>query len=153
MDPLDLTTAPPRSPYDTLLGLYMLPRTIDKMKAALQGGHLGAYSITGTVPGLPGLSLILLEGIKVKQDDLQAAIASASTEEEVLSWLRKHADLSNIDALNGRLIGRSIAEIEAKVPRQRLLQTYPFVESWPKDASTFDIVIQDDREMFPELTD
>jgi hypothetical protein len=131
----------------------MLPRTIDKMKAALQGGHLGAYSITGTVPGLPGLSLILLEGIKVKQDDLQAAIASASTEEEVLSWLRKHADLSNIDALNGRLIGRSIAEIEAKVPRQRLLQTYPFVESWPKDASTFDIVIQDDREMFPELTD
>jgi hypothetical protein len=131
----------------------MLPRTIDKMRAAMEGGHLGAYSITGTVPGLPGLSLVLLEGIKLKPDDLQAAIAGASCEADVMEWIRQYADLSDIDGLNRRLIGRSLADIEAKVPRARLMQTYPFVESWPKDASTFDVVVQDDREMFPELTD
>jgi len=153
MDPLDLTMAPPRSPYETLLGLYMLPRTIDKMRGAIKGGHLGAYSIEGTVPGLPGLSLILLQGIKIKPEDFQALIAAASCEDDVMEWLRQHADLSDIDALNRRLIGRCLADIEAKVPRERLMQTYPFVESWPKDAPTFDIVVQDDREMFPEVTD
>jgi hypothetical protein len=153
MDPLDLTAAPPRSPYDTLLSLYVLPRTIDKMRAAMKGGHLGAYSIEGTVPGLPGLSLILLQGIKVTPEDLEAVIAAASCEADVTDWLREHADLSDIEGLNRRLIGRSLADIEAKVPRERLMQTYPFVESWPKDVSCFDIVVQDDREMFPELTD
>jgi Domain of unknown function (DUF5069) len=153
MDPLDLTAAPPRSPYDTLLGLYVLPRTIDKMRGAMKGGHLGAYSIEGTVPGLPGLSLILLQGIKVTPEDLEAVIAAASSEANVTDWLREHADLSDIEGLNRRLIGRSLADIEAKVPRERLMQTYPFVESWPKDVSCFDIVVQDDREMFPELTD
>jgi hypothetical protein len=38
MDPLDLTVTPPRSPYQMLEGLYMLPRTIDKLRAKLPGG-------------------------------------------------------------------------------------------------------------------
>ena len=49
MESLDLTVQPPRSPYQKMEGLYMMPRTIDKMRAQLSGGKTGAYSITTPV--------------------------------------------------------------------------------------------------------
>ena len=39
---MDLTRAFPRSPYDMVAGLVMLPRTADKVRA-LQQGLLGEY--------------------------------------------------------------------------------------------------------------
>lgn len=39
---MDLTSAFPRSPYDMMAGLVMLPRTADKIRA-LQQGLLGDY--------------------------------------------------------------------------------------------------------------
>jgi hypothetical protein len=41
--PLDLRTRPPRGPRETILGFYFLPRTIDKLRAELPGGNLGAF--------------------------------------------------------------------------------------------------------------
>jgi hypothetical protein len=35
MEALDLTFQPPRSPYQKMEGLYMMLRTIDKMRAQL----------------------------------------------------------------------------------------------------------------------
>jgi hypothetical protein len=37
-----LTIQPPSSPYQKMNGLYMMPRTIDKMRAQLSGGKTGA---------------------------------------------------------------------------------------------------------------
>jgi hypothetical protein len=44
----------------------MMPRTINKLRAKLPGGKIGAYSIT-TAFG-PGLSLMLLDDIGVIRD-------------------------------------------------------------------------------------
>jgi hypothetical protein len=41
----------------------MLPRTTDKLRAALPGGKVGAYWVRGSNPLLPSLSLVLLDGI------------------------------------------------------------------------------------------
>ena len=41
-------------------GLFMMPRTIDKLRAKLPGGKIGTYTIRGTITVLPGLSLVLL---------------------------------------------------------------------------------------------
>jgi hypothetical protein len=43
----------------------MMSRTIDKLRAKLPGGQIGAYSIT-TAFG-PGLSLMLLDNIGVSE--------------------------------------------------------------------------------------
>jgi hypothetical protein len=41
MTPLDLRRQPPRPARETLLGFYLLPPTIDKLRAEPPGGHLG----------------------------------------------------------------------------------------------------------------
>ena len=91
MESLDLTVQPPRSPYQKMEGLYMMPRTIDKMRAQLSGGKTGVYSIT--TPFGPGLSILLLNGIGVTEQDLLKRIREASVEDEIANWLRKNADL------------------------------------------------------------
>ena len=66
MEAIDLTAQPPRSPYQKMVGLYMMPRTIDKLRAKLPGGKIGAYSVTTAF--VPGLSLVLLDGIGVTEE-------------------------------------------------------------------------------------
>src|SRR5580704_16922247 len=44
METIDLTTQPPRSPYQKMAGLYMMPRTIDKLRAKLPGGNIGVVN-------------------------------------------------------------------------------------------------------------
>ena len=43
MEPLDLTTRPPRAPRESLAGLAFMPRTIDKLRAEMPGGNMGKY--------------------------------------------------------------------------------------------------------------
>ncbi|HWT06548.1 MAG TPA: DUF5069 domain-containing protein, partial [Xanthomonadales bacterium] len=68
MQPLDLTTAPPRAPRESLAGIVFLPRTIDKMRATLPGGALGAYNI-------PGFSEMMLEALGIELEAFRAAVA------------------------------------------------------------------------------
>ncbi len=106
MESLDLTIQPPSSPYQKMNGLYMMPRTIDKMRAQLSGGKTGAYSIT--TPFGPGLSILLLEGIGVTEEHLLQRIGEVSAEDEIADWLRKHADLSSVADINERLRSQRI---------------------------------------------
>ena len=102
MESLDLTVQPPRSPYQKMEGLYMMPRTIDKRRAQLSGGKTGAYSIT-TPFGL-GLSILLLNGIGVTEEHLLKRIREASVEDKIANWLRKNADLLSVGDINETLL-------------------------------------------------
>jgi hypothetical protein len=86
MEAVDLTSQPPRSPYQKMEGLYMMPRTIDKLRAKLPGGKIGAYSITTAF--VPGLSLVLLDGIGVTEECLLELVQKVSVEDEIADWLR-----------------------------------------------------------------
>jgi hypothetical protein len=149
MVPLDLTVHPPRSPYQKLEGLFMMPRTIDKLRAQLPGGKIGAYTVRGSSPLLPGLSLVLLDGIGVTEDRLLRIVEQATTEDEIADWLRKNADLSNIESVNEKLLGRRIEDVQAVVPPAVLAKIYPFLEKMPKTTSIFDVLLEDDRLLFP----
>jgi hypothetical protein len=109
MESLDLTIQPPSSPYQKMNGLYMMARTIDKMRAQLSGGKTGAYSIT--TPFGPGLSILLLEGIGVTEEHLLQRIGEVSAEDEIADWLRKHADLSSVADINERLRSQRIEDV------------------------------------------
>jgi uncharacterized protein DUF5069 len=149
MVPLDLTTHPPRSPYEKLEGLFIMPRTIDKLRAKLSGGKIGTYSLRGSSQLLPGLSLVLLDGIGVTEDSLFKIVEQASTENEIADWLRKNADLSNIALVNQKLLGRRVEDVQAVVPPAVIAKVYPFMEKMAKTTPMFEVLLQDDSLMFP----
>lgn len=138
MEPLDLTKAPPRSPYVQLGGLYMLARTIDKMRANLPGGNLGAYQIAG-------FSTIMLDGVGIPADDLQAVVALASDDEEVVAWVHKHADRSKYAQVNATLEARNVAE---RLGDADFLRKYPFAKTLPPETPRMRMLELDDAQSF-----
>jgi Domain of unknown function (DUF5069) len=149
MIPLDLTAHPPRSPYQKMEGLFMMPRTIDKLRAKVPGGKIGTYTVRGSSPLLPGLSLVLLDAIGVTEDRVLEIVEQASVENDIADWLRENADLSNIESVNEKLLGRRIEDVQAIVPAAVLAQVYPFMEKLAKTTPMFEVLLQDDRHMFP----
>jgi hypothetical protein len=140
---------PPRSPYQKMKGLFMMPRTIDKLRAKVPGGRIGTYTVHGSSPLLPGLSLVLLDGIGVTEDRLFDVVQKASVENEIADWLGKNADLSNIESVNAKLLGRCIEDVLAVVPPAVIAKVYPFMEKMTKTTPMFEVLLQDDRLMFP----
>jgi hypothetical protein len=100
MEPLDLTRQPPRSCYEELDGLMLMPRTIDKLRGFLPGADPGGYFINGKTPGL---SQYLLDRLGIALEDLQAVVARATDEEEIVAWLRERTDVSQYPAINATL--------------------------------------------------
>ena len=149
MEPLDLTAQPPRSPYEKMEGLLILPRTIDKLRAKLPGGKIGSYAVRGISPLLPGFSLMLLDGIGVTEDRLLEIVEHAAVENEIALWVRWNADLSSVDTLNRRLLGRRIEDVLAVVPPEVITKVYPFIEKMAKTTPMFDVLLEDDRLTFP----
>ncbi len=83
---MDLTKNTPRSPNERLLGIPMLPRTIDKARGAL-AGTLGEYvygdksSFDAALLSFLGVSAAeFLEGVRMSPDD-----------EAIGRWLQSHA--------------------------------------------------------------
>ena len=147
MESLDLTIQPPRSPYQKLVGLYMMPRTIDKMRAQLSGGKTGAYTIT--TPFVPGLSILLLESIGVTEDHLRQRIQEASTEDEIADWLQRNADLSRLADINERLRSQRVEDVLGLIPAGAFYQFYPAAVNMRPTSPMFDVLLEDDRRLPP----
>jgi hypothetical protein len=138
MEPLDLTKAPPRSPYAQLGGLYMLARTIDKMRALLPGGNSGAYQVAG-------FSTIMLEALGLHADDMQAVVALASSDEDVLAWVHKHSDPAKFTEVNAMLERRTVAE---RLGDADFLVKYPFAKTLPPQTPRMRLLELDDAQSF-----
>jgi Domain of unknown function (DUF5069) len=147
MKPIDLTIQPPRSPYQKMEGLYMMPRTIDKLRAMLPGGKIGEYSIS-TAFG-PGLSSMLLHDIGVSEKSLLEIVQQVSVEHEIADWLRRNTDLSRVAALNERLFSPRIEDVLAFIPAATFNEIYPAAERMTMTSPMFEVLLADDRLMFP----
>lgn len=139
MQPLDLSKQPPRSPHVRIGGLMVLARTIDKMRAALPGGDMGPYNI-------PGFSTRMLDAVGISQEDLQAEVARAGSEEEIVSWVRAHADPAAFDEINKKLAARHISDMDPE-------RLESFRAKYPHHAEVqsgliADIIEHDDAKMF-----
>ena len=141
MEPLDLSKRPPRGPRERLDGLILMPRTIDKLRATLPGGNLGAYKIAG-------FSLRLLEQLDVAEDELREAVRQAGSDADVASWLRARTDASKYPEIN--------AYFEALV-HEKLKDPAGFDERYPVRKrlglnKLLDVLEADDRESFESST-
>ncbi|MBV8246727.1 MAG: DUF5069 domain-containing protein [Candidatus Eremiobacteraeota bacterium] len=138
MDPLDLTKRPPRSPKEQLDGLALLPRTIDKLRAKLPGGNIGAYKIQG-------MSSALLDFLGVTEEDLQGAVARAKSDEDVVAWLRDRVNTGRYPEITKKLSERNIEHVQ---DRDDLERRYPILKRRPDIYYLMDMLEADDEELF-----
>lgn len=143
MTGLDLRIRPPRGPRERLDGLMFMPRTIDKIRATLPGGDLGAYHIT------PGMSAMLLSIIDVDLASLREAVIIAGDDDDVAAWLRTHADTSRYEHANTVLSEWRHEDLPDE-HRAHFESLYPeYLRT--HYATGFDLIEADDRELYPAL--
>ena len=144
MTPLDLRVHRPRPVRETILGFYLLPRTIDKLRAELPGGNLGLFMNHDT-----GLSAYLVRRMGLDMDDFRAAVAAAPDEEHVIGWLAARVDPSIAAAVNAKLesfvVERMSAEDQALI-RER----HPVMAERPELSVMIDILDADDALTFEQ---
>ncbi len=144
MDPLDLTLHPPRHCTEQLDGLVFMPRTIDKLRAMLDGGKKGEYLINARVPGISGF---LLERLGITEDELRDVVRDAPDDEAVAAWLRTRVDTSLYPKLNA-MLPRIELQHASDPEWVRDFYKETLAEN-PYLTTLFDIIEADDRRMFP----
>jgi hypothetical protein len=142
MTPLDLRTAPPRSAREKLLGFYFLPRTIDKLRAELPGGDLGAYLNHDT-----GFSAFLVRRLGLDMDDFRAAVAAAASESDLTVWLAARIDCAGAPTLNAKF---ESFVIERMTPDDQMLvrERHPVLAVRSDLSRILDILDADDAHAF-----
>ncbi|MEA2665425.1 MAG: hypothetical protein QOI11_2369 [Candidatus Eremiobacteraeota bacterium] len=134
----DLRVHPPRNARQQLAGLMFLPRTIDKVRAKLQG-TLGFYKIA------PGMSAYLFEWLGISEEQFTQAVRAARSEAEIAEWVTAHCDTTTFGEINERLSQRAIrdeAHFNEVLPRYPVLRERPELRNW------FEIFELDDAWMF-----
>jgi hypothetical protein len=145
MTPLDLRTQPPRAARETVLGFYLLPRTIDKLRAELPGGNMGAYLNEGN-----GFSAFVVRRLGLNMDEFRAAVASAENETELVAWLAARIDPATAPAMNAKL--ESFVVDRMSPGDQELVRLrHPVLAEHPQLSKMLDILDADDRHAFPAL--
>ena len=134
----DLRDHPPRSAREMLGGLAFLPRTIDKVRAKIQG-TLGPYKIQ------PGISGYLFEWLGFSEEQFTEAVRNAGSDEDVVRWVHANSDAAKYAGLNDMLVNRRIRDDEH---RAQVLPAYPILHDRPGLWNWFEIFELDDAWMY-----
>ncbi len=115
---MDLTKGVPRSPYESLGGIVMLPRAIDKGRADLAGALGDYYSRTG-------YSKVLFDFLDIAAEDFIEALRTRPTDDEVWAWVQTNMQPrapDEIAAWNEQMMTRVPETPEAKAGYRRFLE-------------------------------
>jgi hypothetical protein len=142
MMPLDLRTQPPRSARATLLGFYLLPRTIDKLRADLPGGDPGDY-----INEPDGFSAYVVRRLGLDMEEFRAAVAAAPDEAAVEAWLAARIDPAKAPEINAKL---ETFVVERMTPENQVLvrQRHPVMAERPELSKILDVLDADDAHAF-----
>ena len=138
MTPLDLRTHKPRSTRATMLGFYLIPRTIDKLRAELPGGTIEPYLNHDT-----GFSAFVVKRLGLEMNAFRDIVARASDEREIETWLTERVDPAAAPALNAKL---ESFVIERMSPDDQVLvrKRHPVTAHRPELSKILDILDADD---------
>jgi hypothetical protein len=143
MEPLDLSKQPPRPTRAMLLGAMFVPRTIDKLRAELPGGTLGAYMNHDR-----GFSAYAVRRLGLDMNAFRDAVAAARDEDDVVAWLRERIDLAAIEETNRKLASFT-SERMTPEDRALLAERHPVLRERPELTSILDILDAEDERAFP----
>ncbi len=85
MDSKDLAVEAPRSPYETLHGFAILPRTIDKCRADISG-TIGEYHFNCPVDRM------LFAFKNIDSDEFKKFVKTGADDEAIAKWVSEHGD-------------------------------------------------------------
>jgi hypothetical protein len=134
----DLRRHPPRPPREKLAGILFMARTVDKLRAKIQG-TMGIYRIA------PGISGYLLEGLGLTEEQLTAIVSGAKDDAEIVTWLEANTARKKIGEVNEMLANRRLRDDAHRAefaPRYGILNERPDLWNW------FEIFEADDVWMF-----
>jgi len=119
-----------------------LARTVDKLRAQLPEGNLGAYVIDGPRT----LSGYVLHKLRLNVDELRA-IVGALDEDQVVTWLRERTDPALIDEVNVKL---ESSRIDGLTPEHYafVAERHPLLRDHPEITTTFELLEADDAATF-----
>jgi hypothetical protein len=142
VNPLDLRKQPPRRPRETMLGFYLLPRTVDKLRAELPGGNLGPYLNHDA-----GFSAYVVRRLGLDMGEFREVVAAAPDEAAVVAWLAGRIDPSAAPALNAKL---ETIVVERMSPEDQMLvrERHPVMAARPELSTILDILDADDASAF-----
>ena len=136
----DLRVHAPRNSRAQLAGISFMPRTIDKLRAKIQG-TIGPYKI------LPGISGYVLEWLGLTEDQFTEVVRAAKSDDEIAAWLLANTDRTKYAGLNEMLVNRAIRDDEH---RAQVLPAYPILNDHPGLRNWFDIFDLDDVWMYDD---
>jgi hypothetical protein len=142
MEPLDLSTRPPRGPRESLAGIVFMPRTIDKLRAEMPGGNTGTY-----VNRPDGMSAVMCKRIGVDMEELRAVVASAADENQVEAWLRERVSPEVAAQASAKLPTLTMDRMPPEF-QERVRRNHPVLAQRPELNSFFDIFEADDAATF-----
>jgi hypothetical protein len=143
MTPLDLRTQAPRGPRETMLGFYMLARTVDKLRAQLPGGNIGAYLNHDT-----GFSAFVARRVGLDMNAFREAVAEASDEDAIVAWLAARVDPAKAPELNAKL-ETFVVERMRREDQALVRERHPVMAQRPDLAKILDILEAEDARAFP----
>ena len=141
MQPLDLRMRPPRAPRETLAGLAFMPRTIDKLRAEMPGGHMGPY-----LNRPDGMSAYMCKRMGIDMEELRAAVIAAESDDEIAIWLRDRIDPARCEETNAKMAALSIDRLDPEF-QQRVRERHPVMARRPELKKFFEIFEADDEEL------
>lgn len=142
MTPLDLRKQPPRPPREMMLGFYLLPRTVDKLRAELPGGNLGAYLNHDS-----GFSAYVVKRLGLDMNELRKVVANAPDEAAVVEWLGARVDPAAAPALNAKL-ETFVVERMSRADQVLVRERHPVMATRPDLSKILDILDADDERGF-----
>jgi hypothetical protein len=137
MDALDLRKAPPRRPRAELADVVFMPRSIDKIRATLPGGDLGAYTISG-------FTATMFDMLGIALEDVTAAVRSAASDDDVAAYVHEHARPNGVEAWHAYVLPRE----PRNGNRAEAIAAYPFLAERPDLRLSLDVLEEDDRQSF-----
>ena len=118
----------------------MLPRMIDVARARLPGGNVGQYQIGR------GMSGLVLAAFGISAESFVEIVRDAGTDEDVATALGRRVAVAR-RAVGARLCRVTVADVPADL--KATFQGF-YGDGLPPDRLVFDILEEDDRQMFPD---
>ncbi len=121
-----------------MLGFYLLPRTIDKLRAELPGGSIGPYLNHDA-----GFSAFVVKRLGLDMTAFRETVAKAKDEREIETWLAERIDPAAAPALNAKL---ESFVVERMSPEDQMLvrERHPVMAQRPELSKILDILDADD---------
>lgn len=125
-----------------MLGFYFLARTIDKLRAELPGGNLGAY-----LNHDDGFSAYLVRRLGLDMDELRRVVREVANEDVLEAWLAARIDTATAPALNAKLESFVVERMSDQ--NQALVRSrHPVMTARPELSKILDILEADDELTF-----